>query len=110
MTDILSKNIGEGIEDILATKGGEHVCIKNLWIQLMEDLVPVVVAITKFDVVVHQILFESEGGNSQYLGRARVRAYTQCEQSFHSLFHRELRDVPAVILSGNCYIFHGVLL
>ncbi|KAH9977506.1 hypothetical protein BJV74DRAFT_860762 [Russula compacta] len=82
MTDILSKNIGEGIEDILATKG-----------------VPVVIAITKFDVVVHQLLFESEGGNSQYLGRARARAYTQCEQSCRSLFHRELRDVPAVILS-----------
>ena len=25
MTDILSKNIGEGIEDILATKGGERL-------------------------------------------------------------------------------------
>ncbi|KAH9980733.1 hypothetical protein BJV74DRAFT_887561 [Russula compacta] len=82
MTDILRGDIGEGIENILAMRG-----------------VPVIIAITKFDVIVHQVLLESEGGNSQYFGRARARAYTQCEQSCRSLFHRELRDVPAVILS-----------
>ncbi|KAH9960952.1 hypothetical protein BJV74DRAFT_990984 [Russula compacta] len=71
MADILGRSIGEGIESILATRG-----------------VPVIIAITKFDVVVHQVLLESEGGNSQYLGRARAKAYTQ-----------ELRDVLAVILS-----------
>ena len=102
MTDILGGTIGEGIENILAMRGGEHARIQYLCIQLMQDLVPVVVAITKFDVVVDQVLFEFEGGNSQYLERARARAYTQCEQICRSLFCRELRDVPAVILSGNC--------
>ncbi|KAH9960953.1 hypothetical protein BJV74DRAFT_799856 [Russula compacta] len=84
MTDIRSGSIGEGIEDILASRG-------------LQDSVPVVVAITKFDVVAGQVLFESEGGNSQHLGRAWDRAYTQCKQLCRSLFRRELRDVPAVI-------------
>ncbi|KAH9980734.1 hypothetical protein BJV74DRAFT_85096 [Russula compacta] len=82
MTDILSRSIGEGVEDILSMRG-----------------VPVIVAITKFDLVVHQILFECEGGNPQHHDRARTEAYTQCKQSCRSLFCRELSDVPAAVVS-----------
>lgn len=71
---------------------------------------PIIVAITKFDVVVSQVLLESEDENSQHHERMRTRAYTECEQSYYSLFRNGLENVPLVILSGSCSLFHGVLL
>ena len=61
---------------------------------------PVIVVFTKFDLVVSQILLDTEGESSQHLGQARARAYTQYEQSCHSLFGREPKNIPAEIVSG----------
>jgi hypothetical protein len=57
--------------------------------------VPVVVAFTKFDQAV-----AIEGGDS-----ARSSARTRVDQSCRSLFRRELKDVPAEIVSGSCPLF-----
>ncbi|KAH9960954.1 hypothetical protein BJV74DRAFT_954554 [Russula compacta] len=54
VSDLLSGSIGDGVEEILAMRG-----------------VPIIVAITKFDVVVHQVLLESEYENSQHMNRTR---------------------------------------
>jgi len=59
--------------------------------------VPVIVAFTKFDLVV-----ASEDGSS-----ARANARRRIEQSCRSHFRRELRDVPAEIVSGTFFFFFG---
>jgi hypothetical protein len=60
--------------------------------------VPVVVAFTKFDVV---ILIES--GNSHAHDRAKDNAYARYEQSCRSLFRKESKDVPAEIVQGSLF-------
>lgn len=67
--------------------------------QLIRDSVPVVVAFTKFDQIV-----ATEGGSS-----SRASARTRVEQSCHSLFRRDPRDVPAEIVSGAVPVFLWVL-
>ena len=61
---------------------------------------PAVVVFTKFDQVV-----TIEGGSS-----ARSAARARVEQSCRSLFRREPRDVPAVIVSGTGSLFREVVL
>ncbi|KAI9510653.1 hypothetical protein F5148DRAFT_1177479 [Russula earlei] len=73
MSDAIIGNIGEGVEEILAMRG-----------------VPVVIAFTNFDLVVSL---------EEYSESARARAYAQCEELSRSLFRRELKGVPAVIVS-----------
>ena len=43
----------------------------------------------------------SGGGKSQCQDRVRSRASAQCEQLRRSLFRKELKDVPAVLVSGD---------
>ncbi|KAI0285610.1 hypothetical protein BC826DRAFT_1189613 [Russula brevipes] len=81
-SDLISRNVGEGIKDILGMEG-----------------VPVIVAFTKFDLLVSQLLIDSGSGNTPHRERARNNAYTQCEQSCRSLFGKKPRDVPAEIIS-----------
>ena len=57
---------------------------------------PVVVAFTKFDVV---ILIE--GRNSQDHETARAKAYARYKESCHALFHRDPGDVPVEIVQGS---------
>ena len=47
----------------------------------------------------------SESGNFQYQDHARSKAYAQCDQLCRPLFHREPRDVPAELVSGD-YTLH----
>jgi len=69
-SDLVSGNIGEGVQDILAMKG-----------------VPVIVAFTQFDLLVSQSLTD------------RNRAYIQCEQACRAIFGKAPQDVPAEIVS-----------
>jgi hypothetical protein len=65
--------------------------------------VPVIIVFTKFDMVVSQVLLESESRSSQQREHARAMAYTQYQQSCRSLFLKEasLREVPTEIVSGS---------
>ena len=69
--------------------------ISDLHTRLTRDLVPIVVAFTKFDQAV-----AIEGGNFM-----RTDALTRIEQSCRSLFRRELGDVPEEIVSGTSSAF-----
>ena len=83
---------------------GKHVQIHCLYIRLIRDSVPVIVAFTKSDISFPQIL-GSESGNFQYQDHARSNAYAQCDQLCRTLFHREPGDVPAELVSGD-YALH----
>ena len=75
--------------------------IRGSHIQLIAGVAPVIVAFTKFDQVV---LIE---GGSSAMSSARARV----DQSCRSLFRRELRDVPAEIVSGICPLYYcGIML
>ena len=74
--------------------------IQYLHIRLTRDLVPVVVAFTKFDQAV-----AIEGGSF-----VRTDARTRIEQSCRSLFGRELSDVPVEIVAGTCFLVSGIVL
>jgi len=84
---------------------GKRIQIQSLYTQFMRDSVPVVVAFTKFDVI---ILIE--GRDSQDHERARVKAYARFEESCRSLFGRSSKDIPAEIVQGNLLSFVGWLL
>ncbi|KAI0285727.1 hypothetical protein BC826DRAFT_110280 [Russula brevipes] len=58
--------------------------------------VPVIVAFTKFDLLVSQSLTDSESGSTPH---RRNRAYIQCEQACRSMFGKAPQDVPAEIVS-----------
>lgn len=79
---------------------GKCILIQDLHIQLIRDSVPVIVAFTKFD----QAVLNESGGSVGGSPRSRV------EQLCRSLFHSELRDVPAEIVSGGCPLFCGTVL
>src|SRR5258708_4802396 len=100
-SDAVGGSIGEGIDKILNMRKGKRSEFR-LFIQLIGDLVPVVVAFTKSDLDFPRIS-GSESGNYQYQDRNRTRAYAQCEQLCRSLFRREARDVPAELVSGDYF-------
>ena len=75
---------------------GKHLQLQGPCPRLIQDSVPVVVAFTKFDVV---ILIE--GRNSQDHETARAKAYARCKESCRSLFRKDPGDVPAEIVQGS---------
>ena len=99
-SDAVNGSIGEGVEDILKMKRGKRIQIQGLSIPLIGDLVPVVVAFTKSDLAFPQLL-GSGGGKSQCQDGARSKAYAQCEALRRPLFRKELKDVPAELVSGD---------
>lgn len=52
---------------------------------------PVVLVLTKFDILVSQVLLDIAGGDAQHHERARARAQRMCED----VFHKGSSDVPA---------------
>jgi hypothetical protein len=108
-SDAINGSIGEGVEEILSTRSGKSISIQGLYIQLLGDSVPVIVAFTKSDMAYPEIT-GSESGNAQYQGRARSRAYAQCEQLCRPLFRKEPRDVPAELVSGDYSLLLGMAL
>ena len=83
---------------------GKHTYFQGLYIRLIGDSVPVVVAFTKSDLAFPHIS-GSESGNYQYRDRTRTRAYIQCNELCRSLFRKEARDVPAELISGD-YVYY----
>ena len=71
----------------------------------MQDSVPVVVAFTKFDVV---ILMEVR--NSQDHENARTKVYARCKDSWRSVFGRVPVDFPAEIVQGSSALLSVELL
>ena len=59
-----------------------------------------VLVITKFDVVVSQVLLDSFSDAPQQLNRARDSAHRMSEESCRRIFDKEPREVPAEIVSG----------
>ncbi|KAH8985726.1 hypothetical protein EDB86DRAFT_3246299 [Lactarius hatsudake] len=73
-SDVIAGRLGEGVEEILGMR-----------------TVPVILVITKFDVGVR--------GDAQQHEHTRARAFAMCEDSCRRLFNKDLRDVPAEIVS-----------
>lgn len=96
--DAVAGRVGDGVEEILSLGAGEQdqmlypLPTLPTWVLV----VPVVVVLTKFDVVVGQVRLDSPSSESQ----ARARAHTSCEESCRHIFHKEPRDVPVQIVSG----------
>ena len=86
-------------------RGGKHLQIQRPCPQLIQDSVPVVVAFTKFDVV---ILIKGEGPQDHE--NARANACAQYEESCRSLFGRDPGDVPAEIVQGSFALLSAELL
>ena len=63
---------------------------------------PVVLVITKFDVVVSQVLLDSFSDAPQQLNRARDSANRMYEESCRRAFDKEPGAIPAEIVSGTC--------
>ena len=63
---------------------------------------PVVLVVTKFDVVVSQVLLDSFSDAPQQLNRARDNANRMCEESCRRAFGKEAGAIPAEIVSGTC--------
>lgn len=61
---------------------------------------PVVLVLTKFDIVVSEVLFDIARGDVLQYERARVRARAMYEDSLRRRFDKGPRDVPAEIISG----------
>jgi len=99
-SDVISGSIGEGVDEILGMRRGIYFLIQGSHIQLIRGSAPVIVAFTKFDREV------AIGGGSSARSSARARV----DQSCRSLFRRELRDVPAEIVSGICSLYCGIIL
>ncbi|KAF8264369.1 hypothetical protein EI94DRAFT_1788047 [Lactarius quietus] len=81
-SDAINGNLGEEVEEILGMR-----------------TVPVILAFTKFDVVVSKVPFDIERGDARQHEHARARAREMYEDSCHRLFQKDPRDVPAVIVS-----------
>jgi len=87
---------------------GKRSHFRGLYIRLIGDPVPVVVAFTKSELIFPHIS-GSERGSHQYQDRTRTGAYAQCEQLCRSLFRKEARDVPAELVSGENVTLFGIL-
>jgi hypothetical protein len=99
-SDAIGGSIVEGVDEILNTTRGKRSHFQGLYIRLIGESAPVVVAFTKSDLAFPHIS-GSESGNYQNQDRTRTRAYAHCEQLCRSLFRREAMDVPAELVSGD---------
>jgi hypothetical protein len=62
--------------------------------------VPVVLVFTKFDELVSEVLFDTPGGDSQHHERAKNKAQGMCEESRRRLLLKNVKNVPAEIVSS----------
>ena len=63
---------------------------------------PMVLVLTKFDIVVSEVLFDIARDDVLQHERARARAHAMYEDSLRRRFDKDPRDVPAAIVSGIC--------
>ena len=64
---------------------------------------PVILVLTKFDVVVSEVLVDTTHGDVLQYERARARAHAICEDSIRRRFGKDPRDVPTEIVSGTFF-------
>ncbi|KAH9051692.1 hypothetical protein EDB87DRAFT_1693951 [Lactarius vividus] len=76
-SDAIDGKLGEGAEEILGLR-----------------TVPVVLVLTKFDVVVSKVLVDIPPDEAQPRERAKAKALEMFEESCHRLFHKDSRVVP----------------
>ena len=102
-SDVISKNLGDGVEEILSLNGGEPpqnfetlpvISTKH------STVVPVILVATKFDLVVSEVLSDIAGGDTRLYERTRGTAHAKYEESRRTLFRGKLRDVPVEIVSS----------
>jgi hypothetical protein len=62
--------------------------------------VPVILVLTKFDIVVSEVLSDIAPDDVLQRERARARAHAMCEDSLRRRFDKDPRDVPTEIVSG----------
>ncbi|KAH9054844.1 hypothetical protein EDB87DRAFT_1417347 [Lactarius vividus] len=79
ISDAIEKGLGDGVKEILGMKK-----------------VPALIVFTKFDLLVSRVQFDATRGE-QPSAKARATYEDLCS----SLFHKDSKDVPAVIFSGN---------
>ncbi|KAH9018535.1 hypothetical protein EDB85DRAFT_2294485 [Lactarius pseudohatsudake] len=82
ISDAIEGGLGDGVKAILGMKK-----------------VPVLIVFTKFDLLVSRVQFEITRGDIQTHEHPGVRAHAMYENLCGSLFHRDPKDVPAVIFS-----------
>ncbi|KAH9977505.1 hypothetical protein BJV74DRAFT_860737 [Russula compacta] len=80
-SDVIESKLGEGVAEILR-----------------QNVVPVVLVATKFDLVVNRVLSDM-GGKAHFYERARANAHGMYEQSCHTLFPGNPRNIPAETVS-----------
>jgi len=71
--------------------------------ELIRGLVPVLIVFTKFDLLVSRVQFDITHGDIQKHEHPSARAHAMYKDLCSSLFHKDPKDVPAVVFSGNCY-------
>ena len=99
-SDVVAGRLGDEVKDILALRNGTHGQRYFPLTSLTRISVPVVLVITKFDVVVSQALFDGFSGAPQQLNCAQDSAHRMYEESCRRVFEKEPREVPAEIVSG----------
>ncbi|KAN0136731.1 hypothetical protein V8E53_005501 [Lactarius tabidus] len=81
-SDAIAGRLGDGMKEILGLRN-----------------VPVILVLTKFDLVVSQVLLDRFSGAPQYHEGARASAHAMYEEFCRHIFDKEPRDVPAEIVS-----------
>ena len=66
---------------------------------LIRGLAPVLIVFTKFDLLVSRVQSDITPEKD---GDPRAKAHAIYEDLCRSQFHKDPKDVPAVIFSGNC--------
>ena len=90
--------IGEGIEEIMSMRRGKHLQIQGPYPQLIQNSVPLVVACTKFDVLV---LIEDRHPLDHESAIAKASARLRYKPSYPSPFDHDLANIPAKIVQGS---------
>ena len=69
--------------------------------ELIRGLVPILIVFTKFDLLVSRVQSDITHGVIQTHKHPDARAHAMYEDLCRSLFHKDPKDAPAVIFSGN---------
>ena len=102
--DAIEGGLGEGVTKILGMKKGGSAEGPYLCTELIRGLVPVLIALTKFDLLVSRVQFDITRGVFPRHEDPGARAHVMYEDLCRSLFHKDSKDVPTVIFSGICPI------
>ena len=105
MSDAVEGGLGEGVTKILGVKKGRIAEGPYLCTGLIRGLVTVLIVFTKFDLLVSRVQFDVARGDIQKHEHPGARARAMYEDLCRSLFHKDPKDVPAVIFSGNCPLY-----